>query len=223
MFDGPRIAQLASLIGDPARANIISSLMDGRALTASELASVAGVGPSTASEHLSKLEQGGLIERRRQGRHCYFALAGYQVADVIEALMGLSERASPKPVRVGPRDAAMRESRICYDHLAGAKGVELFRGLGRRGLLSGGDRPGLTAEGRAALGAMGVAIASLEGGRRPMCLACLDWSERSTHLGGALGAALLGLMIERGWAARRGGRVIHLSPTGERRFAEHFG
>ncbi len=222
MFDGPRIAHVAALIGDPARANIISALMDGRALTASELASVAGVGPSTASGHLAKLEEGGLIERRRQGRHRYFALAGHQVAHVIETLMALAERAAPRPVRIGPRDAAMRDSRICYDHLAGAKGVALFRGLHRRGLLNTGDRPTLTHEGRSVLGAMGLDFARIERGRRPMCLPCLDWSERTNHLGGALGAALLELMIERGWAARREGRVIHLSPTGAQRFVEHF-
>ncbi len=222
MLDGPRIAQVASLIGDPGRANIMSALMDGRALTVSELAMVAGVGLSTTSGHLARLEAGGLVESRRQGRHRYFALAGHHVADVIEALMSLAAQTAPKPIRVGPRDAALRESRICYDHLAGAKGVALFNGLARRGFITGGDAPRLTVLGRDALGTMGLDIANIERGRRPICLSCLDWSERCSHLGGALGAALLEFMIVRGWATRRESRVIHLSPTGERRFAEHF-
>ena len=119
MKDGPDIARVANLIGDPARANILSALMDGRALTAGELAGAAGVGASTASAHLNRLQEGGLIRVEAQGRHRYYALAGADVAEVLEALMGLAQQTGATRVRTGPREPELRKARVCYDHLAG--------------------------------------------------------------------------------------------------------
>src|ERR1700712_2667158 len=123
MSDIIRIASVAALLGDPARANILTTLMDGRALTVSELAGAAGVTIQTASGHLAKLEAAQLLCAEKQGRHRYFRLSGPDVAHVLEALMGLAQRTGATRVRTGPKDAALRTARICYDHIAGASGV----------------------------------------------------------------------------------------------------
>ena len=125
MKEGPDISRVAALIGDPARANILTALMDGRALTASELAAEAGVTAQTASSHLARLAEGGLILPRKQGRHKYFELSGADVADVLEGLMGLSAQLAPR-VRTGPKDDALRAARVCYNHLAGRRGIQMF-------------------------------------------------------------------------------------------------
>lgn len=222
MNDGPRIASIAALIGDPARANMLTALMDGRALTASELAQAGGITQQTASGHLSRLVAAGLLSARKQGRHRYFALSDRDVADALEALMGLAQRTGAVPVRTGPRHAALREARVCYDHLAGGRGVALLEGLRRRGFVTGDDELNLTPDGRAHLSDLGVAFEVLEGGRRPLCRACLDWSERRAHLGGALGAALLELMQGRGWLRREEGRVLRFTPAGTHAFEAAF-
>src|SRR5262245_45533052 len=121
MAEGPLIASIAALIGDPARANMLTALMDGRALTARELAEAGGIAPPTASGHLAKLVEASLLEVRSQGRHRYYRLSGNDVAETLEALMGLAQRTGAVPVRTGPRDAALREARLCYDHLAGER------------------------------------------------------------------------------------------------------
>src|ERR1700723_1345179 len=126
MKAGPDIAMVAALVGDPARANMLTALMTGRALTASELAHEAGVTPQTASSHLAKLEAGGLIEQEKQGRHRYFRLADPDVAGVLEGLEGLAARAGHLRVRTGPKDPALRRARVCYDHLAGDLGVQML-------------------------------------------------------------------------------------------------
>ena len=220
MKDGPDIARVASLIGDPARANILSALMDGRALTAGELASAAGVSASTASSHLAKLQEGALVRADKQGRHRYFALAGAEVAEVLEALMGLAQQTGAVRVRTGPREPALREARICYDHLAGAKGVALYDALVARGALAGeGDDLALTPEGRDLLSGFGVEIDDIAGRRRRMCRACLDWSMRRPHLAGAAGAAIWDRMQALGWARReKESRVIRFTPKGEQAF-----
>src|ERR1700749_3398783 len=137
MKAGPDIAMVASLVGDPARANILTALMTGRALTESERAHEAGVTPQTASSHLSKLESGGLIAQEKQGRHRYYRLADPDVASVLEGLEGLAARAGHLRVRTGPKDPALRHARVCYDHLAGDLGVGVLDSLTRRGLVVG--------------------------------------------------------------------------------------
>src|SRR5260370_13778170 len=135
MKAGPDIAMVASLVGDPARSNMLTALMTGRALTASELAHQAGVTPQTASSHLSKLEAGGLVELEKQGRHRYYRLSDPDVAGVLEGLAGLAARAGHMRVRTGPKDPALRRARICYDHLAGDLGVHMLDSLKRQKLV----------------------------------------------------------------------------------------
>lgn len=224
MKEGPDIAALAGLIGDPARANMLAALMGGRALTATELAAEAGVTPQTASAHLKKLAEGGLLAPRKQGRHRYYALAGAEVSGVLEGLMGLAAGQGRLRARPGPRDPALRRARVCYDHLAGEMGVVMFDSLRAAGRLAGDDaNVTVTAAGRAFLSEFGVDLAPLEARRRPLCRACLDWSMRRTHLAGALGAALLTRIHDLGWARRvEGARIIAFTPKGEAAFARAF-
>ena len=223
MQDGPSIAATAALIGDPARANILVALMDGRALTVTELAHAAGTSIPTASGHIAKLAEAGFLADRRQGRHRYLSLSGPDVADVIERLMGLAGRTGARRTRTGPRDPALRAARLCYDHLAGGSGVQLYRSLVERDLLvADGTRPLVTPAGGLFLAGLGVDVARLERGRRPVCLTCLDWSERRHHLAGALGAALLDRFVELGWVRHDGGRVIRFTQPGETAFANTF-
>lgn len=228
MKAGPDIAMVASLVGDPARANMLTALMTGRALTASELAQEAGITPQTASSHLAKLEAGGLVEPEKQGRHRYYRLADPDVAGVLEALAGLAARAGHMRVRTGPKDPALRRARICYDHLAGDLGVQMLDSMKRQRLLRH-DRQDirLTAEGGRFLQKhLQISEDMLRHPRRPVCKACLDWSERRHHLAGTLGAAIMKRFTELKWAARDpepGSRVVNFTRNGEKRFAALFG
>ncbi len=222
MKDGPSIASVAALLGDPARANMLSELMDGRALTATELASAAGVTRQTASGHLAKLRAANLLEVEQQGRHRYFRLSGADVAQVLEALMGLAQRTGVLRVRAGPGDAALRAARRCYDHLAGERGVALFESVSRRGFLVDGEDLRLTARGETFFGGFGIDIAAISRLRRPVCRRCLDWSERRSHLGGALGAAVLQAMVDRNWISSGSGRVLIFSSAGHAGFRTTF-
>lgn len=224
MKAGPDIARIAALMGDPARANMLTALMGGEALTASELANAAGVAPSTASSHLSQLEASGIVAPRRQGRHRYYRLGGNDVAGLIETLMGVAETTGGMRLRTGPREPALRRARVCYDHLAGDLGVELLDRLYDRGFVRPErEMPQVTAEGRGFLAGFGIDLEALEKGRRPLCRECLDWSVRRPHLAGALGAALLQRIYDLKWARRdREGRAVIFTPDGERRFAEAF-
>lgn len=223
MKEGPVIASVAALLGDPARANILTALMDGRALTVSELAEAAGVTLQTASGHLAKLDAANLLTAEKQGRHRYFRLSGPDVAQVLEALMGLAQRTGATRVRTGPKDAALRSARVCYDHLAGERGVALLNGSHRQGLIDGGQDLALTDKGRAFFADFGIDLARLEKGRRPVCRACLDWSERHSHLGGALGAAILSTMIDRQWVRHDAGRVLTFTCEGAKGVEAAFG
>jgi DNA-binding transcriptional ArsR family regulator len=222
MKEGPSIASVAALIGDPARANMLTALMDGRALTVSELAEAAGIGLPTASGHLARLGDAGLLTARKQGRHRYFQLSGPDVAEVIENLMGLAERTGAVRTRTGPRDAALRAARVCYDHLAGERAVALMEQLQRRGAITVGETPTVTTKGQAFFDGIGIDMATLRGARRPLCRLCLDWSERRSHLGGALGAAILDHIVAAGWASRGEGRVIRFHQRGGAAFDAAF-
>jgi DNA-binding transcriptional ArsR family regulator len=224
MATGPNIASIGALMGDPARANILTSLMSGRALTASELAHVAGIAAATASGHLGQLLDGGLVAVEKQGRHRYYRLAGADVATTIEALMGLAEQSGKQPVRPGPKDPELRQARVCYDHLAGERGVQLFWRLTQLKLiaLDDGDVE-MTSRGESRFGEFGIDIAILKSAKRPVCRACLDWSERRSHLAGALGAQLLNRFFELKWARRvENTRIVRFSPQGEVSFAKLF-
>ena len=221
MKAGTDLAQIASLVGDPARANMLAALMNGGALTASELALEAGVTLPTASAHLSKLSAGGLMRMTRQGRHRYYALADHQVAGMLESIMGVAASLGPKKVLPGPRDNAMREARICYDHLAGEMGVAMFDAFVDRDLLViKGDDIDLTQRGTAFFCDFGIDLAAMQGKRRPVCRACLDWSVRRSHLAGSLGAAILDRFVTLKWARReKGTRIIRFTPPGRQSFA----
>jgi DNA-binding transcriptional ArsR family regulator len=228
MKAGPDIAMVASLVGDPARANMLTALMTGRALTASELAHQAGVTPQTASSHLSKLQAGGLIEPEKQGRHRYFRLSDPDVAGVLEGLAGLAARAGHMRVRTGPKDPALRRARICYDHLAGDLGVQMLDSMRKQRLVRQKKQHiELTAEGERFLASqLQISPEVLAHPRRPVCKACLDWSERRHHLAGTLGAALMTRFTELKWAARDaapGSRIVNFSRNGEKKFAALFG
>jgi DNA-binding transcriptional ArsR family regulator len=220
MRECPSIAEVASLIGDPARANMLGALMSGRALTAGELANEAGITAQTASGHLGKLREAGLLIVEAQGRHRYFRLSGSDVAQVLEGLMGIAARTGNLRTRTGPRDPDMRRSRVCYDHMAGEWAVRLYEGFVATGRLALGDGAvSLTAAGRAFFVAEGIDVAALEKGRRPLCRACLDWSERRSHLGGALGKAILDLALRKGWARRSASsRTLAVTPPGHLAF-----
>ncbi|MEQ1549491.1 MAG: helix-turn-helix transcriptional regulator [Chakrabartia sp.] len=220
MKDGPNISRIAALIGDPARSNILVALMDGRALTVTELAQAAGVTIQTASGHLAKLGDAGLTATEKQGRHRYVRLSGADVAQVLEMLMGLAQRTGAVRVRTGPRDVALRSARMCYDHLAGERGVALLDMLRHHNLIDGFDVLSITASGREFFSGFGIDMVAVEASRRPACRACLDWSERRYHLGGALGAAMFNAFIERKWAIKRTGRVIEFSQLGVIGFAD---
>lgn len=224
MKDGPDIAQLAALIGDPARANILTALMSGKALTASELAGEAGVSLQTTSSHLSKLTQGALVSMRKSGRHRYFTLASDDVAHTLEALMGLAATSGHLRTRTGPRDAAMRKARVCYNHLAGDLGVQMYQSMIHAGhLRHDNDVLTLTASGIAHVAALGITLSDLPRSRAPLCRECLDWSARSSHLAGTLGRGLLTRFLDLGWATRQdGSRVIAFTAKGEHTFNAHF-
>lgn len=224
MRDGPHIAGIASLIGEPARAEMLSALLADRALTATELATIAGVGKATASSHLAKLRAAGLLAVHDQGRHRYFRLADRDVAQLLESLMGVAFRTGAPRLKSSPREPALRRARVCYDHLAGELGVQAFEALLARGLFEV-DATGLriTPAGLAWFAALGVDVAAVSAQRRMMCKACLDWSERRHHLAGAWGAALLQRLFALGWARRVAGtRVVQFTPQGERAFEAAF-
>lgn len=217
MTEGPNIARIAALIGDNARASMLSALMSGSALTATELADIAGVTRPTVSSHLAKLLEAELVRVERSGRHRYFRLAGGSVASVIESLMGLACHDRPQALRVGPQDPALRKARICYDHLAGELGVWLFESLLRQQFLqrhAGGIA--LSPAGQRWCRQAGIDDAQVAARRRAFCRECLDWSERRHHLAGALGAALWQRIEAAGWARRQpGSRVVSFTAAGE--------
>lgn len=222
MLDTPDISSVAALLADPTRARMLTALMDGRALTATELALEGGVTASTASSHLSRLTGAGVVAIAKQGRHRYFRIAEPEVAAAMERLMHLAPR-SPGAVRAGPRDESLRRARVCYDHLAGEAGVRLLERLRAKEIVAGADGAlVVTAEGERWCGASGIDLAALRARRRPLCRACLDWSERKSHLAGALGSAILDRLFAAGYARRvRGSRAVTLAPRGES-FIEHL-
>ncbi|SMF81203.1 transcriptional regulator, ArsR family [Azospirillum oryzae] len=224
------IATIAALIGDPARANILSALMGGQALTAGELSWHAGVGAPTTSGHLAKLSEAGLLAVERQGRHRYYRLASPDIAQAMESLMALAAAGPHRHRPPGPKDEALRTARTCYDHLAGRLGTALAGSLDNRGLVILGDGGALlTTVGREFLVGLGVVLPDgndrgANGSRRPLCRVCLDWSERRHHLAGRLGAALLTCSLERGWIARiPDSRAVSITDAGTHAFTTFFG
>jgi DNA-binding transcriptional ArsR family regulator len=236
-------AEVAALAGDPARAGMLHALMDGRALSASELARVAGVTPQTATGHLARMTTAGLLCVEKQGRHRYHRLATPAVAQMIESIMQVAsalDPARPKVV-VGPRDEAMRIARTCYDHIAGRLGVGIMTSMLEQGRISGGDGlfdrelaaadhpagPGhdldyeLTDDGRAFLDRLGVRLPE---GRRALVRYCVDWTETRHHLAGRVGRGLRDRFLEAGWLERRTRhRALRITEQGAAVIKEEFG
>jgi DNA-binding transcriptional ArsR family regulator len=225
MKDGPNISRIASLLGEPARADVLTALMADRALTATELSGIAGVTKQTMSAHLAKLLDAGLVAVDRQGRHRYFRLADPDVAGLLESLMGVAFRTGAVRLVASPREPALRKARVCYDHLAGELGVRAYETLLRKKVFDQSPRGlRLTAAGAAWFAGAGIDTDAAAESRRSYCRPCMDWSERRQHLAGALGAALLARVIDLGWAKRdKASRVMSFTPTGERAFLELLG
>lgn len=227
MVSGANLAEVAALVGDPARANMLVALLDGQALTASELAFFAHVAPSTASAHLARLVEAGLLSVLAQGRHRYFRLASPLIARMLEGIAQVSALETPGRFRPpSARDDALCRARTCYDHLAGRLGVAIADSLESRGHVVLDDDGGIVTEtGAAFLGRIGVDIAALQRRRgRAFCRPCLDWSERRPHLAGAVGSAIAASCLEHGWIERlRDSRAVAVTGRGRIAFGELFG
>ncbi len=208
------VAGFGELVGDVSRVTMLLSLMDGRARPASELARIARIAPQTASSHLRRLVDGGLLAVERQGRHRYFRLAGEQVADALEAVSLLSP---PPRAPASPARRLLARGRLCYRHLAGSLGVAFLAALERAELLH-------VRDGGLALTGRGIAWCESTGlvaARWPAGKPCLDWTERQNHLGGPLGGMLAAHLFALGWIARRGdGRAVRVTPAGQRELTQ---
>jgi len=224
MFSRHRLAEVAALLGEPGRAGMVTALWDGTARPAGELARIAGVTPATASSHLSRLVAGGVLRVEPRGRHRYYRLAGPQVAHALEALALLVAPHTASDA-MAARVQALQRARLCYDHLAGGLGVAVSDALVAGRLLS--LRTGaysLLPAGRHWFERLGIELAPLEHGRRPLLRSCIDWTERREHLGGALGAALATHLLERDWLRRvRGERALLVTAAGRTGFSHTLG
>ena len=222
------IASLAAQIGDPSRAAMLVTLMDGRALTAGELAEAAGVTPPTASGHLGQLLEGGLLSVERQGRHRYYRIAKQSVAALIETMMAvggeLDHASVRRTVRTGPRDPELREARMCYDHLAGRVAVTIADSLiAGGGIVFDTDGGFVTDAGKNKLSGLGIDVTLSRRSRAALCRPCLDWSERRPHVGGQLGRSICRALMNQGWLRAGQGRKVMVTPHGRRLLALHFG
>jgi DNA-binding transcriptional ArsR family regulator len=223
------VSEIAALMGDPARASMLSLLMDGRAHTASELALAAGVTAQTASGHLARMVDANLLAARAQGRNRFYRLASGEVAHAMETLMALAgTRAAPaSKTAAWRRDPDLRFCRTCYDHLAGQVGLAVTDSLTQHGHLEPkGPRDWtLTSSGELFCSRLGVDLAGAKAAHtRHFARQCLDWSERRPHISGALGSAIADTFFKKGWAERmRRGRTVRLTDSGRRALSSHFG
>lgn len=220
------LAEVGALVGDPARANILTALMDGRALTATELAYLAGVAPQTASGHLAKLAGANLLALTKQGRHRYYRLSSPEVGHMLEGILAVAALHLPPRRRTASRiDEEMRTARTCYDHIAGRLGVGIADALTAEGhILLAEDGGEVTPVGADFLAGLGVDLAARKGSTRAYCRSCLDWSERRPHIAGLLGAAMCRRFFDLGWVERRRDtRALTISAVGSRGFADSFG
>jgi DNA-binding transcriptional ArsR family regulator len=225
MITGPIIAEVAALVGDPARATIVLSLLDGRALTASELALAAHITPQTASTHLAKLTQAGLLSVVRDGRHRYFQLASPTVVEMIEGLVAVALLKRPRYRPLSREARALGAARICYDHLAGRLSVDLTDAfVAREYIVLHGEVAEITTAGTRAFTAFGVALPRLRSTRRHLCRLCLDWTERRPHIAGAIGGAITRRYFDLRWMERMThSQAVIVTPLGQRGFRKTFG
>jgi len=223
------ISPVAALMADPARASMLAALLAGRPLAAGELSHVAGITPATASAHLAKLLDGGLVTVTREGRHRYYRLSGHEVAHAIEVIAEISPVRPVRSLRQSREAQALAEARTCYDHLAGRAGVTLFGTFIKEKIISG-DGVGrdaayeVTAEGTERLAGFGIDVAEVRRARRRFAGACLDWTQRRPHLNGALGAAVTARLVELGWIERGPSRrAVRITDEGQEGLAAAFG
>lgn len=228
MDDESHIAQVAALLADPARAKILWTLIDGTMRPAGELAFAANVSAQSASTHLAKLVEGGLLASQALGRHRYYRIADAEVAHMIESMASLSvavQARSPRsPVLVKKMPSHFLHARTCYDHLAGETAVMLLDGMLKAGWLAGeGQDFTVTRLGEKKLTALGIDLDAARAGRRIFARACVDLTQRRHHLGGALGAALLAVYVKRGWIQRsQRSRVVSITPKGQEAFKKMY-
>ncbi len=222
-FAEPNIAVIAGIIGDNARAKMLTALMSGKALTATELALEADITAQTASSHLAKLLDGQLVVVRKQGRHKYVQLKNASVANLLESLLSLSSLAKHE-IKTGPADIRLRYARVCYDHLAGELGVKIYDALVlNHYLVDQGEETQLTQSGIDFFQSLGVDWQQLKKTKRSLCKSCLDWSERRNHLAGALGQWLFNDMLDKGWLVRElDSRVLNVSTKGEKAIFKQY-
>src|SRR5436309_7368587 len=225
MITGPLIAEIAGLVGEPARATMLSALLDGRALTATELACAARVTPQTASTHLAKLAEAGLVAPIRDGRYRYFRLASPRVAEMLDGIMAVALEHRPRYRPLSRHARELSAVRICYDHLAGRLSVDLTDSLITHEYIVVGDEAAeITQAGTRFLTEFGIDLSALNSTRRHFCRLCLDWTERRPHIAGAVGAALTKRCFDLGWTERmkHSGAVI-VTASGKHGFRETFG
>jgi DNA-binding transcriptional ArsR family regulator len=220
------VAAVARLLGDESRSTMLTALMDGRALTAGELARVAGIGAPAASAHLARLLDGGVVEMAAQGRHRYYRIASSDVAHALEALAVIAEARPVRTLRTSSAARALKPARLCYDHIAGVLGVRIHDHLHATGAvaLDGGGMT-LTNAGRRWFAGAGVDVDAVPRTRRPLLRPCLDWTERCSHLAGALPARLATAFIDQGWLRRRapGERGLTITDAGSARLGQLLG
>jgi len=224
MSNAPQLAEVAALVGDPARANILFALMGGRALTATELAYAAGVTPQTTSGHLGKLTGARLLVQMKQGRHRYYRLAGPHVGQMLESIMNVALEGPPRYQPKSPAQDKLRHARTCYDHIAGVVGVGLAeRLIACEHVILCAEAGEVTPAGAEFFARLGVDLSGARAKRRVFCRPCLDWTERRPHIGGAVGAALAKRCFELKWIERaRDGRALTVTPAGRRGLMEYF-
>jgi len=224
MSKAPQMAEVAALVGDPARANILCALLGGRALTATELAFAAGVSPQTTSGHLSKLHAARLLVLVKQGRHRYYRLAGPQVGQMLESIVNVALTGPPRFQPKSKLDDQLRRARTCYDHIAGRLGVGLADRLAEREFVILGAEAGeVTPAGADFLSSLGVDLSGARARRRVFCRPCVDWTERRPHIGGAVGAAIAHRCFELKWIEHvRDGRALSITAAGRRGLMQAF-
>jgi len=225
MITGPIIAEIAALVGDPARATMVSALVDGRALTASELAAAARITPQTASTHLAKLTEAGVLSVVRNGRHRYFRLASPTVAYMIDGIVAVALEKRPRYRPLSRHARALSAARICYDHLAGRLSVDLTDSfVAREYIVLDDEVAEITTAGTRFLTAFRIELPTLRSTRRPFCRLCLDWTERRPHIAGAVGVAITKRCFDLGWIERmKRSHAVIVTPLGRRGLQKTFG
>jgi DNA-binding transcriptional ArsR family regulator len=225
MITGPIIAEIAALVGDPARATMVSALLDGRALTASELAVAARITPQTASTHLAKLTEAGVLAVLRNGRHRHFRLASPTVVDMIDGIVAVALAKRPRYRPLSRQARALSAARICYDHLAGRLSVDVTDACAvRKYVVLGSEAGEITPAGRRFFSAFGIELPARRSSHRHLCRLCLDWTERRPHIAGTVGAALTRRYFDLGWMRRvKDSHAVIVTPSGRRGFREIFG